>query len=476
MNVTDAVSATLQDWAQAEIARIRRPNLRRVKLERQLHAFAAGRRDIRLYRFAEGAVTELPVPPHIPPNESQDFRAAHYLQFFHAVADILPPSISTTICLGVEDLLYPPFILPIFGFQRAVTDPTPLLPDIDFLYNHFYENPPFQDLVPYADKATGAVFAGSTTGGQIDLDAARHFRLPRLRAAHFFRQVPDVDFRLPSVVQCTPDARAFLQAQSFCQAPPASWPEQFRARFLISMDGNGATCSRVAVALGSRCVLLKYDSEHVLYYFQGLTPHVHFIPITQDEDVLRIIETEHADPEHFADIPKAARVFAASFLTRPRIVEYAARLIAAYAAMLDESFDVPSQVPVRGMEVFARGDDGTVLQADEDGWTGATNAGGKLHALRLVVRPPSGASRILAQAGLDHGGFTPTCREGKWCEGEAGRGITAFTIETAPGATPLAFIMEARFTDGSTARSDTPGIACRSPTGAPMQSIRVRLA
>ena len=342
MNNADPVSITLQAWADRELSGWRRRGLRRIDVERHIHEAAARRPDVRLYRFADGRVTQQPMHPDAPGDDEHTFRAGLYLRLFESVLPLLPPGLRTTICVGVEDRVLLPLTVPVFGFQRAKHEPTALLPDIDMLLNNFHEDEVFHDRVPYVDKIPCAVFTGSTTGSMIDLECARTFATPRLRAAKFFEGNPDVDFRLPGIAQCTEEAKRFLERQRFCQASRLSWSDQFRSRFLISMDGNGATCSRVAIALASHGVLLKYNSDHTLYYFNALVPNEHFLPVEKDADVLAVIAREHADPWSYADIPKAANAFVARYLTRGRVMEYTARLIASYAEMLDDAAEALS--------------------------------------------------------------------------------------------------------------------------------------
>jgi hypothetical protein len=123
------------------------------------------------------------------------------------------------------------------------------LPDIDFLVNDFYRDQSFIDTVPYEKKTARAVFSGSTTGGHITPSVACTLSLPRLRAAGYFQGNDRVDFRLPNIVHATPEAQTLLEAMPFCRKPRLDWKEQLQRRFILSIDGNGATCSRVVIGL-----------------------------------------------------------------------------------------------------------------------------------------------------------------------------------------------------------------------------------
>jgi hypothetical protein len=290
-----------------------------------------------VYRFAGGTATLAPKPESTAHDKGIAHRAAVYLAYFQSVAELLPPGFETNICMGLGDVLPVPPTVPLFCFQKQRGARSLLMPDIDFLIQHFYDDPSLIDTNAYLKKTQTAVFAGGTTGAMIDAEAARSLSTPRLRAAGYFNGNPRVDFRLPGITQAvSPDAQAILAAQPFCQKPRLPWPQQFRSRFVISMDGNGATCSRVVIALQSNSVLLKYDSDHVLYYFGGLQPWLHYVPVAADADVDKILDLEVRDPALFEQIATAGRRFARTYLNRPATQRYTAMLLQLYAAALAE--------------------------------------------------------------------------------------------------------------------------------------------
>ena len=471
LDINDPVSATLQSWADAQLSHWRAKALRRMPMERQLHSISARTPNLRLYHFASGAVMMQPVAE----NAWQD-RAEVYLRFFEDVAQLLPAGFATTICAGVGDKVLVK-TLPVFSFQNHPDDHFPLMPDIDFLTDNFHEGAGLRDGTPYGAKIPRAVFAGSTTGGRITAEIARRYETPRLRAARFFQDRIDVDFRLPHVTQCADEeAQAIIESYPFCQRSRLSWQEQFQSRFLISIDGNGATCSRIVVALASNSVLLKYHSDQVLYYFAGLVPYVHYVPIAKDDDVLAVLAAERAEPGRYAAIPQAAKVFAATYLTRARITEYTARLVMAYAATLHETDAVGTGEPPRRVAAAARGENGASYINDQHEWLGKRGSGIKLTSLKLLTQPRSDAPRILYQALLEDGRFTPTVVEGAWCGDGDEQGLTGIWLQNARGAGEVALSIDARFVDGSTAHVSEMGALCRSETGAPLEAFRVQFA
>jgi hypothetical protein len=258
-------------------------------------------------------------------------RVDFYLQFFNFVTTALPPEFTATIALGVADKV--PFVpeVPIFSFQKKRGNKTILLPDIDFMIFDYYRSGATHDTIEYEDKSDKAIFVGGTSGGQISPNVARACSLPRLRAARFFWEHPKIEFLLPAIVQTTNDeAREVLQNLPFCGVPRITWQEQFKCRYIISMDGNGATCSRVAIALRSNSVLLKYDSEEVLYYFHAMQPWLHYIPISRDEDVETCLRMVEWSPDLPRMIAAEGRRFAQRYLTMEAVVAYARELLSLF--------------------------------------------------------------------------------------------------------------------------------------------------
>lgn len=184
-----------------------------------------------------------------------------------------------------------------------------------------------------------AAFVGSTSGSglqRIDAENARTLAWPpRLKSFAYFRGNLRVSFRLPAVVQCdSADTAQILKTQG-CgigrEGARELWRRQFQGRFIISMDGNGATCSRVAIALKSRCALMKYDSDSILYYFHGLQPGRHYIPIAADADVEKILDLE-AGGTSFAAVAEQGRLFAQAMLGRVAVLAYTCLLLETYAS------------------------------------------------------------------------------------------------------------------------------------------------
>ena len=251
-----------------------------------------------------------------------------------------------TLGIDVSDLPSACPGLPFFAFQKRRGEGSLLLPDVDLLEFEYLEPRTWVDRTRHHQKRHQAIFVGSTTGEMLTLAKVKSVATPRLRAACAFKGSPHVVFQLPNIVQCdSEETEAALKALELGRVF-VPWPEQMRYRHLISIDGNGATCSRVAIALHGHSTLLKYESDYELFYFKGLEPWVHFVPITRDADVETVVADGTRDPARYARLAREGRRFFRAHLSRRACRRYVAALLRGYVAMLDgEAYAGP---PVRG--------------------------------------------------------------------------------------------------------------------------------
>lgn len=482
----DGWSATLHGWAMREMAPWRLRGVNRIDAERFCeklnveHSWAAA------YRFANGDASLVPRGDGRARAPGHERRAELYSNFFKEVARILPPAFETTILVNLDDQCWEDFEFPIFCFQKRRGAVNPLVPDIDFLGGAFYEGPLFSDQLLYRDKSSTAVFTGGTSGGLITEAVARTLSLPRLRAANFFQDSDRVDFRLPAITQAAvPAARKILENMPFCCKPRVEWPEQLRHKFIISMDGNGATCSRVVVALRSNSVLLKYDSDEVLYYFGALQPWVHYVPVTTDSDVEAIMDMELLDPEFFRAIAESGRRFASTYLSRVAVYEYTKALLTFYANSLSGA--QPRSFPQSDAPLRDRAGETLALAIahlpgfgdvppDREGWAGRRGSGRPMEGFSMTA-PVDLAHHISYQAVLENGDLGPLTRVGEYC-GTKGKGqpIFGFLVRLDDAAAgDLEAVYEAQFLDGQKVGPISGPELCRAPSNAPVEAFRVGL-
>lgn len=238
------------------------------------------------------------------------------------------------LAIDVSDMPISRPDLPLFTFQKETGSPCVLLPDVDLLWFSYLESPEFADPVNFIDKKNRAIFVGSTTGELLTKDRVASGRAPRLRAAAWFKNSAHVDFWLPTIVQCdSPETEAMLCAMEL-GGRPIDWRGRFEYRHFISIDGNGATCLRIAAALRSNSVLLKYNSPHQLFYFKGLVPWVHYVPIDHDGEIEDVVVDSEINTARYERIADDGRRFFHEHLRRAACERYVAALLRKYLWML----------------------------------------------------------------------------------------------------------------------------------------------
>jgi hypothetical protein len=256
-------------------------------------------------------------------------RAMLFQAFIEAVLSRSRLEHSIDFALDVSDIPEDAAELPIFGFQKERGARNLLLPDVDFFHSKWYRQD--RDPILYQEKANSACFVGASTGAWLNIESIRNHATPRLRAAAHFHGNPRVSFRIAKAVQCrSEEAKAYLMSQPYF-SPYVSWGDQLRHRFVISMDGNGAACSRLVKGLRSNSVVIKFDSPYELYYFAALKPGSEYLLAQREEDVERIIENEAESPGAFKSVAESGQQFADKYLTIGSVMDYTARLLAAFA-------------------------------------------------------------------------------------------------------------------------------------------------
>ncbi len=214
---------------------------------------------------------------------------------------------SIVMAVGDQPSEVPPDV-PVFSYQKPMGGRMILLPDPEFVENDLYaqEEADISFRMTDAPKLNQVMFSGSSTGRVLHEEDVRRDAGERLSYAARFQQHPRIRFTIGFAAECaTPEAAALLEAKPYFEA--VDWHHQLLSRFIFSMDGNGATCSRVFRTLRSRSVLLKLGSPHQLFYFSGMIPWRHFIPVRDADDLDRL-----ADEVTRADFPADAIADAAN--------------------------------------------------------------------------------------------------------------------------------------------------------------------
>lgn len=258
-------------------------------------------------------------------------RAMLYRAFIEAVLQRSQAAYSFDMALDVTDLPQDSAEVPIFSFQKERGAHNLLLPDVDFFHSKWYQKE--HDALSYDAKAISACFVGSSTGDWHTVDSIRHLESKRLRMAAHFHQHPQVRFQIANATQClSEEAKTVLMSQPYFSSY-VSWEEQLRHRFLIVMDGNGATCSRLVKGLMSNSVVVKFDSPHELYYFPAIKRGQDLLVVDTENDLECIVKREAAHPGTFKAVSQQGQQFATKYLRMKSVMDYTALLLKSFAAL-----------------------------------------------------------------------------------------------------------------------------------------------
>jgi hypothetical protein len=233
--------------------------------------------------------------------------------------------------------------IPIFSYHKKVDyKGIILVPDFEIYEQNYYCMDLYKDAMNFHDKSNKAIFVGSTTGSNANEDRGVQNTIEniasdpsvRIDAAMYFNGNENIIFKLPAIVQCdSKETEDYLRKFSFASPARVEWHEQFKHKFIISVDGNGPTLTRVAATLLSNSVLLKYNSNWIAYYHRVLRPHVNFIPIKSHKEIEDAVNASSGNVDFYEKISREASKDFSLLLKRANVDRY-------YAAVLNEFYAI----------------------------------------------------------------------------------------------------------------------------------------
>ena len=245
-------------------------------------------------------------------------------------------------CIEVEDMAKCNAHFPIFCFNKKYSANFVLIPDFEIFDQNYYALEKYRDNFSFQEKQDKAIFVGSTTGTNLAEDRIccntkeniDHDPSVRLSAAKYFDLDETVIFKLPSIVQYdTDETKNYLKSFSFTNYPCIDWNEQFKYKFILSVDGNGPTCTRVAATLLSNSVMVKYNSNWITYYHRALRPFHNFIPIGWHDDVHYFLGQLKENYPFYASISSRASEDFSLLLKKANVDRYFAAVMNEYRAI-----------------------------------------------------------------------------------------------------------------------------------------------
>ncbi len=183
---------------------------------------------------------------------------------------------------------------------------------------------------PWENKTAKAFWRGSTTGGwltDLNWDQIARVKLAILAHSH-----PDkMDARLTGVVQCDPEIPAFIKAQGLT-GKIVSQVDHLKYKYLVDVDGNSCSFERYFWVLLSNSVVLKQMTSNIQWYYSGVKPYEHFIPVKEDlSDLMEKIQWAQIHDKEAKQIADNATAFIKNELSPEDIFVYMTHLLQEYA-------------------------------------------------------------------------------------------------------------------------------------------------
>jgi hypothetical protein len=203
--------------------------------------------------------------------------------------------------------------LPVISYNRIATDDK----SCAFLWPNSYHvriaRSGLEDDLPFREKAPKVIFRGALSGPMRDLVIGANAK--KLSRAQYLLKLPAAEQTLdlgvtsiPSHLYANPD---FLQIRGSIEAIsclPIPFPQILSSRFILCLEGADVS-SGFAGALASQSVPMHpYPFCYETWFFNGLEPWVHFIPLSEDaSDLFEAFDYCERHPTQAEKIAHAGR-------------------------------------------------------------------------------------------------------------------------------------------------------------------------
>ncbi|MCC5832370.1 MAG: hypothetical protein JJU12_04935 [Chlamydiales bacterium] len=243
------------------------------------------------------------------------------------------PDLDFAVYYGDSLEKVPPSIsLPTFTFAKKEKSKGPILiPDFEMLmgYDTFVQK--LDDYIkntPWRKKQNRSFWRGASTGGF--LNRSNYLTIPRIKLATISLKYPElVNARISSVVQATEDVWNLLKTEGLLGSfSPVL--EHFYYKYLLDVDGNSCTYSRLFWILYSNCVPVKQISPNIQWYYYGLEDmtNICFFNLTEDSLISKIQFLAQND-ELAKEISENSSQFSKKYLNNKYTTSYILALLEA---------------------------------------------------------------------------------------------------------------------------------------------------
>lgn len=227
--------------------------------------------------------------------------------------------------------------IPLLAFAKSKKlEGIVLIPDFSALSDNyrFQFSYDLLNAFPWKNKKKKALWRGSTTGAWYSIN--NWFSFPRTQMTLLSIKRPDlIDAKFTNIIQCHQGVEEILSAHHL-MGDSMSVEDQIKYRYLVDIDGNSCTYERCYWMLMSNSLLLKQVSDHIQWYYRGLVPNVHYVPLKEDvSDIFEKVKWAKKNDEKAKKIAKNATEFANKNLTIEKNYLHLYKVLMKYSEFVD---------------------------------------------------------------------------------------------------------------------------------------------
>lgn len=203
---------------------------------------------------------------------------------------------------------------------------SPLLPD-PYMIGNYGGRLNIKDTLTWEQKANKVAFFGVTTGSK---DPKKNTRLQLAQWSTKHRDFTDIHFT--NIVQMPPD-KVIQEYASDIQRmhhAPVSQDQQYKYKFLLSIDGNTCSYDRLCWIMNSQSLLFKYPSRDMLWYYPLIQEGTHYV--ATDTHTMKTQAAYYMNnPQHAKHVIANANHLVKTLLTPANTILYAKLLFENFA-------------------------------------------------------------------------------------------------------------------------------------------------
>jgi hypothetical protein len=111
--------------------------------------------------------------------------------------------------------------------------------------------------------------------------------------------------------------------------------DHLKYKYLIAIDGACATWTRFVWHLQSNSLTFKHNSRQVQWFYKGIEPYIHYIPVKDEKGLLDALAWVEKNQELVQAMAQASTDFVENHLTLEDMVHYYIILLQEYAKKID---------------------------------------------------------------------------------------------------------------------------------------------